>query len=139
MAWDTKTIIRDPAGAGLPQYYSALSDQYQVVQGENGAIYVKITSYADRMSSNLAVGAKTVVTTAAAMFAGSSRLANRYLMAVYNGSTNIVYWGASGVTTATGYPLLPGDSVVFRFNPNNATDIYFVSESNSSLRVVELA
>jgi len=85
------------------------------------------------------VGVKTVTSTAAELFAGASRLANRYLMAVYNDSTLIVYWGPSGVTTSTGYPLLPQDSIVFEFDPNTATAIYFIASANASVRVEEQA
>jgi len=85
-------------------------------------------------------GAKTVSTTVAELFAGASRLANRYAMTVYNEGTTPVYWGgSSSVTTSTGFPLLPGDSVTFNFNPSVATPIYFIGSANTAVRVVELA
>jgi len=85
-------------------------------------------------------GAKTVTTTAAEIFAGASRLANRYFMAIYNtDSSTIVYIGGSGVTTSTGFPIKPGDCVEFQFNPNAATAIYAIAPASVGVRVVELA
>jgi hypothetical protein len=82
---------------------------------------------------------KTVGTTAGEVFAGGSRLASRYSMTVYNESNTTIYWGATGVTTSNGFPLLAGDSVTFTFKANIATAIYFVAGANSNVRVVELA
>lgn len=157
MAYNTRTIIRDGAGAPVPQYYNPTADLYEPLQGVNGAhrvlLYdvngnplltasnpgnVQIVNSFATIKSAPVVGAKTVTTTAAEIFAGASRKSGRYLMSVYNESNVIVYWGPSSVTTSNGYPLLPGDSVVFRFDPSVATAIYFVAASNASVRVVEL-
>jgi hypothetical protein len=85
------------------------------------------------------VGAKTVTTSAAAIFAGGTVLANRYLMTVYNNSVYTIYWGPSGVTTATGMPILPGDSVTFEFSPSVATPIYMIAAASAAIRVMEVA
>jgi hypothetical protein len=86
------------------------------------------------------VGQKNVTTTAAELFAGAStRVTSRYAMTVYNESNTTVYWGITGVTTANGFPLLPGDSVTFTFKPSVATAIYFIGSATASTRVVELA
>lgn len=84
-------------------------------------------------------GAKTVSSSAAEIFAGASRLASRYTMSVYNDSNNTIYWGPSGVTTATGFPILPGDSLTLQFSPVAATAIYMIASASSAVRVVELA
>lgn len=103
-------------------------------------VFANITNSFTAIHQAPVVGVKTVSTTAAELFAGStSRLANRYLMAVFNESSNTVYWGPSGVTTATGFTLLPQDSVVFQFDPTADTAIYFIAGADSSVRVVELA
>src|SRR5690242_13245571 len=39
MAYNTKTIINDANGKSVPQYYNLSSDQYEVLQGQNGAVY----------------------------------------------------------------------------------------------------
>ena len=106
---------------------------------ETNYLPVKLAGSFARIRNAPVVGVKTVTSTAAELFAGASRLANRYLMAVYNDSTLIVYWGPSGVTTSTGYPLLPQDSIVFEFDPNTATAIYFIASANASVRVEEQA
>jgi len=102
-------------------------------------IPIEVTGSYATIDSAPVVGAKTVSTTAAELFAGASRLANRYAMIVYNESSVPVYWGASGVTTATGFHLLPQDSVVFQFSPSVVTAIYFIAASSAAVRVVELA
>lgn len=87
------------------------------------------------------VGQKNVTTAAAELYAGASaKVVSRYAMTVYNESNTTVYWGSSaGVTTANGFPLLPGDSVTFTFKPSVATAIYFIGSTTASTRVVELA
>ena len=84
-------------------------------------------------------GAKTITTTAAEIFAGASRLANRYQMTIQNVDTQIIYIGAAGVTAANGFPLLPGDSITLSFKPDVATPIYAISTGSCAVRVVELA
>ena len=100
---------------------------------------VKLTGNYATIDSAPVVGVKTVSTTAAEIFAGTSRLANRYIMIVYNESTIPVYWGSSGVTVASGFTLLPQDTIIFQFNPSIATAIYFVSDSNATVRVAEFS
>lgn len=84
-------------------------------------------------------GVRTVTTTAAELFAGSAALDGRYKMIVYNEGSNNVYWGKGTITAQTGFPLLPGDSVVFTFNPTKDMPIYFIAEANTVVRVGELA
>lgn len=84
-------------------------------------------------------GAKTITNTAAEIFAGASRLANRYQMTIQNTGTLIIYIGAAGVTVENGFPLLPGDSITLTFKPDVATPIYAISTGSNAVRVVELA
>jgi len=100
---------------------------------------VQLTGSFATIRSAPVVGAKTVSTTAAELFAGASRLSWRYEMIVYNESSVPVYWGPSSVTTTNGFTLLPGDSIGFLFDKNVGTPIYFVSSTNAPVRVVELA
>jgi len=121
----------------------------QVLYGPNGQpigivggrlqVDAQLTGSNATIDSAPVVGTKTVTTTAAELFAGASRLANRYAMIVYNESSVPVYWGPSGVTTSNGFPLLPQDSIVFQFNPTVATAIYFIAANTATIRVVELA
>ena len=84
-------------------------------------------------------GAKTITSTAAEVFAGASRLANRYQMTIQNTGTLIIYIGAAEVTVENGFPLLPGDSITLAFKPDVATPIYAISTGSNTVRVVELA
>jgi len=114
---------------------------------------VDVSDRADRQlgkvtlsGSNLALrqtivtGAKTVTSTAAEIFAGSSRLAGRHAMVIANVGTDHVYIGASGVTTNNGFPLFPGDTIRIDFNPSSSVPVFAVSGGpNVQVRVVELA
>ena len=84
-------------------------------------------------------GAKTVTSTAAELFTGSAALDGRNKLIVYNEGSGNVYWGKGTVTTTTGFPLLPGDSIIFSFKPDIDTPIFFVAESDTLVRVGELA
>lgn len=105
----------------------------------DGTVLTQLTGSYATIKSAPVVGAKTITTTAAEIFAGASRLTNRYAMIVYNESSVPIYWGPSSVTTSNGFTLLPQDSIVFQFNPAVATAVYFVANSNATVRVVELA
>lgn len=91
------------------------------------------------MQSDPVVGERTVTATAAEMHAGTSPLAGRYEMVVLNTSANTVYWGSAGVTIETGFPLLPNDSVHFKFHPETHTAIYFIADGKFTVKAVELA
>ena len=98
-----------------------------------------MTSRFDTIKAAPVVGVKTVTTSAAEVFAGASRLANRYLMAVTNESSQIIYWGPSGVTVANGFCLYPGDTHIFRFSPAVATPVYMIAAASAQIRVGEMA
>lgn len=95
-------------------------------------------SFASIKSAPVA-GAKTVTTTAAELFAGASRLANRYALIVNNESGLPIYIGPSGVTAASGYPVLPGDSLALTLSPSAAIAIYAISTGSAAVRVLEVA
>jgi hypothetical protein len=83
-------------------------------------------------------GEKTIGTTAIELFAGDARAARRKSLCVYNNGTANVYWGGSDVTTANGFPLLPGDSVIFDFERTDTpVSIYAVAAANNTVRVAE--
>jgi hypothetical protein len=107
--------------------------------GTNSIGKVEVSKQPATIQAPPVAGAKTVSTTAAELFAGASRLTNRYTMSVYNESSSTVYWGPSGVTTVSGYPLLPGDSIIFNFDRATAVAVYFIAAASAAVRVVELA
>ena len=75
--------------------------QHTMVDEAGNAVFYK--------GSALAAAAVSVGTTATPLPA--SALANRRSMMIYNNGAAIIYLGGSGVTTATGFPLLPGQAV----------------------------
>jgi len=114
---------------------------------------VDVSDRADRQlgkvalsGSNLALrqtivtGAKTVTSTAAEIFAGASRLSGRHAMVITNAGADIVYIGASGVTTSNGFPLFPQDTLRIEFDPTSSVGVFAcTSGPNVQVRVVELA
>ncbi|MDJ0305400.1 MULTISPECIES: hypothetical protein [Dehalobacter] len=90
-------------------------------------------SFANVINAPL-VGAKTVGTVAASLFAGASRLASRVFMKVVNVGTLPVYYGPEGVTTLTGIPIQPGEAESFAVGD---LPIYFVAAANNEVRVEE--
>jgi len=114
---------------------------------------VDISDRADRQlgqvtlsGSNLALrqtivtGAKTVTSTAAEIFAGASRLSGRHAMVITNVGADIVYIGASGVTTSNGFPLFPQDTLRIEFDPTSSVAVFArTGGPNVEVRVVELA
>jgi len=114
----------------------------------NGAMWVPVSAQNRlpveatllALRQTIVTGAKTVTSTAAEIFAGSSRLAGRHAMVITNVGTDHVYIGASGVTTNNGFPLFPGDTIRIDFNPASNVPVFAVSGGpNVEVRVVELA
>lgn len=91
------------------------------------------------ITSNIRTALKTVTPTAAELFAGTKALQHRTKLLVYNPSEDTAYWGNGLVTPGTGFPLLPGDSIVFSLDPREDIPIYFVAETSVAVRVGELA
>lgn len=85
-------------------------------------------------------GTKTVTSTVAELFAGSSRKANRRRMIVRNLHPSVpIRVGGSNITDQIGQLLEPGASVELDFHPNLAVPIYGVSVAgNVSVEVIEV-
>jgi hypothetical protein len=149
-SWDRMKAYSDNADA-VATSNGVLATSARLM-GFNGATYDRVrvdgnkylqvnSNRGDSIATAPTVGQKNVTTTALELYAGASaRMASRYAMTVYNESNTTVYWGSSAsVTTANGFPLLPGDSVTFTFKIQVATAIYFIGSTTASTRVVELA
>jgi len=107
---------------------------------ENGNVKAQLNGSNLALRQTIVTGAKTVTSTAAEIFAGSSCLAGRHTMVITNGGVDHVYIGASGVTTNNGFPLFPGDTIRIDFNPASNVPVFAVSDgANVNVRVVELA
>ncbi len=105
---------------------------------ELGKVTLKGSNLALRQT--IVTGAKTVTSTAAEIFAGASRLNNRHAMVVTNTGADIVYIGASDVTTSNGFPLFSQDTLRIEFDPTSSVGVFAcTSGPNVQVRVVELA
>lgn len=109
-------------------YWKAVSDWV------TGASASKPRVVAVGISSSPVTGVKTVTSTAAELFAGSSRKSGRTVMTVRNVSNSIrIRIGPSGVTDVNGFSLEPGDAVELNFDPAVVTPIYAVSEAGNAM------
>ena len=85
-------------------------------------------------------GIKTVTSTVAEVFAGSSRKANRSKLVIRNLHRAVaIRIGGSGITDTIGQSLEPGASVEIDFSPSTAVPIYAASTAgNVSVEVLEV-
>ena len=85
-------------------------------------------------------GIKTVTSTVAEVFAGSSRKANRSKLVIRNRHQAVaIRIGGSGITDTIGQSVEPGASVEIDFSPSTAVPIYAVSTAgNVSVEVLEV-
>ena len=107
---------------------------------ESGDLRVQLSGTNLALRQTIVTGAKTVVSTAAEIFAGASRLSGRHAMVITNTGADIVYIGAVGVTTSNGFPLFPQDTLRIEFDPTSSVRVFAcTSGPNVQVRVVELA
>ena len=94
----------------------------------------------DTITVNPISGSKTITSIAASLFAGSLVLANRKKMVVRNEDpSNRFRVGPSGVTQQSGFPIEPGGTAEFTFDPTTAISIYAISEGAAIVaQVIEL-
>jgi len=82
------------------------------------------------------VGMKTITATAAEIFAGASRRANRRSMILKNEDPVLRFRvGPSSVTQQNGFPVEPGAVIEFQFDPAVVVPIFAISEG-ANLNVV---
>ena len=95
-----------------------------------GGASVSLTAPTPDTVTNVPVtGLKTVVATAAEVFAGASVLASRKQLGILNDDpVNRIRIGPSGVTQQSGFPVEPGAAVEFRFEAATARAIFAISE-----------
>lgn len=88
----------------------------------------------DLFYESIQVGAVTVGTSQVLLAAGASTMADRKLLAVFNNSGTTIFIGPSGVTTTSGYPIPPNDSIVLPTGQN----VYAIAGSaGNNVRVLE--
>ena len=80
-------------------------------------------------------GKAITVTGTEAKLVGTVALQQRSVLYVFNNSSVTVYLGPTGVTTATGFPLLPNDYMPLDTN----ADVYAIAASGSNnVRILEV-
>ena len=106
---------------------------------ENGNVKVQLSG-TKVVESTPVIGIKTVTSTVAEVFAGSSRKANRSKLIIRNLHQTIpIRIGGSNITDTIGQSLEPGASVEIDFSPSTAVPIYAVSTAgNVSVEVLEV-
>jgi len=106
---------------------------------ENGNVKVQLSS-TKVVESAPVTGIKTVTSTVAEVFAGSSRKANRSKLVIRNLHRAVaIRIGGSGITDTIGQSLEPGASVEIDFSPSTVVPIYAVSTAgNVSVEVLEV-
>lgn len=114
----------------LAQIKTALTDGTQQVQ---------LTGNFDTLRTP-AVGRRTVTATAAELFAGASRLANRRRLVIRNEDPVLrCLIGPATVSQQTGFPIEPGAVLEVPCDPEVAVPVYAISEGASlTVAVMEI-
>ena len=96
------------------------------------------SEYSDVLEDGYVAGTVTVTTSAIEAKVGGSTLEGRETLRIYNNSNNTMYFGPSGVTIATGEPLLKKQWV--EINVGSNIGVFLILESGSGeARIQELA
>lgn len=108
--------------------------------GTNEIGKVQVTSDVETTISAPIAGIKTVTATAAEIFAGASAKASRRKMIVKNEDPVLrMRVGPSSVSQQNGFPIEPGATIEFLFNPSVAVAVYAISEgANLNVAVMEI-
>lgn len=112
------------------QFFDSSGEQRTVKDADGLRFPVKSTF--DQLSnagSSFTAAQVTVDTTSGGVLIAALDLARKFLE-IRNTGSAIVYWGPTGVTTATGYPLGPGESFTLDA-PMNTAAIYGIVASGS--------
>jgi hypothetical protein len=115
--------------SALPTGAATSAKQDNIISG--------ISAVGINVSVSIISGSKTVSTSQVGVFAGVSVLANRRGVRVRCVGNDAVYIGPSGVTTSTGYPVLPGEDIAFLFSNATATAIYAIAASSQTVKILE--
>lgn len=95
----------------------------------NATVNATVSGTGEEIISAPVVGVKTVVATAAELFAGASAKAGRRKLVIKNEDQCLrLRVGPSTLTQQNGYPIEPGAIAEFKFDPNTAVPIYAISE-----------
>jgi hypothetical protein len=77
----------------------------------------------------LETGIRTVTATAAEVFAGATKKIDRRRLVIRNEDPVLRFRvGNSDITQQNGFPVEPGATIIFEFDPKTAVPIYAISE-----------
>ena len=169
MPYNTKTIKRDSQNIPVPQIFNPSIDDFSALTGvdlgggrvgadnlmwgktagglyvpvkvsDAGAVATELTGSIETVNSAPVVGVKTITATAAEIFAGASVKANRRKIIVKNEDPVLRFRiGPLSITQQTGFPVEPGATIEFQFDPVVAVPIYAISEGASlNVAVMEI-
>jgi hypothetical protein len=94
------------------------------------------TEFSDVVNTAYVQAAVTVGTSAVVAKVGATNLDGRQEILIYSKETNdVIYFGPTGVTTATGIPLQPGETANFPFG--DAINLYLISASAGNSVIVQ--
>ena len=125
-----------PAGAATDAEIQTLQEKVDALNTKIDGITDGTTPAKTELTGSIATtisspvtGIKTVTATAAEVFAGATRKANRRKLIIRNESTALRFRvGKSDVTQQNGFPVEPGATIIFEFDPKTAVPIYAISE-----------
>lgn len=128
MSYDTKDLKTDRSKEKpTPQRWNQIINDYEVdatgIDFQNG----------------FATGTVSVGATAVELMAWASALTSRRKIMLHIIGNDTVYVGpANTVTTTDGFPLLPGKTYEFIFNPMIVVSIFAIAASAQTVRVLEV-
>lgn len=119
---------------------SPLENRIDAITSGDTPATAQLTGSIETVNDNPVTGIKTVTAIAAEIFAGGSAKTNRRKLIVKNEDQSLrLRIGKSDVTQQNGYPVEPGATVEFQFDPNVAVPIYAISEgANLEVAVMEI-
>lgn len=120
---DVHSILVDSDGNPVPQKYDPEAN------GGAGGFVVTQIGRNDALFQNPKSGTKTVTSTAAEIFADSSRYSGRTIMYIRNTHDSIaIRIGASDITDSKGRRILPNTEEKIEFDPQSDIPLYAISE-----------
>jgi len=140
-AISTKDFATQTTLAAVLAKLEQLETEIQAVKANQVSGDQKVTLSGTKVVESAPVtGIKTVTSTVAEVFAGSSRKANRSKLVIRNLHQAVaIRIGGSGITDTIGQSLEPGASVEIDFSPSTTVPIYAVSTAgNVSVEVLEV-
>jgi hypothetical protein len=64
---------------------------------------------------------------------------NRRALVIHNNGPNILYIGASNVTTSNGFPLAVDEKIAIMVQGHNGVTVYGISSATTDVRILELS